>query len=278
MSAALLALVTASGYGSADFLAARLFRLGRRWPTLIVSQLAATAATGAVVAARHGPLPGAAATAYGVVGGLCAAAALAALWRGLETGPMGVVAAICGVPLVPVAVGLLRGESLSGAQMAGVVCALAGIAAVSLRGPSTSVRPVTGAVLGLALLAMAGFGTMQVALARASLEDPAWAALLVRATMAAVLGALGVRASGAVSLRPVRVTMPACVGLLQAAGILAFAWASTVGYLSLIAVIAALAPLCTAVLARFVLGERLSRLQVLGVAAALSGTALPAAR
>ena len=58
---------------------------------------------------------------------------------------------------------------------------------------------------------------------------------------------------------------------------LLFVLASQRGLLSLIAVVASLYPVMTVVLARGVLGERLSRAQAAGVVLALAGIALIAA-
>jgi drug/metabolite transporter (DMT)-like permease len=55
-----------------------------------------------------------------------------------------------------------------------------------------------------------------------------------------------------------------------------YAFASTVGLVSLSAVLASLYPMVTVILARVVLDERISRLQKSGVALALTGVALVA--
>ena len=73
-----------------------------------------------------------------------------------------------------------------------------------------------------------------------------------------------------------RVTL-ASVGILDSGANLLFVLASQRGLLSLIAVVASLYPVMTVVLARGVLGERLSRVQAAGVVLALAGIALIAA-
>jgi drug/metabolite transporter (DMT)-like permease len=57
----------------------------------------------------------------------------------------------------------------------------------------------------------------------------------------------------------------------------AFAYASRHGLLSLVAVLSSLYPAVTVVLARMVHAERLKRVQMTGVVAALAGVALLAA-
>jgi drug/metabolite transporter (DMT)-like permease len=64
-------------------------------------------------------------------------------------------------------------------------------------------------------------------------------------------------------------------GLDQTANVL-YGFASTVGLVSLSAVLASLYPMVTVVLARVILDERISKLQKSGVALALTGVALVA--
>ena len=56
-----------------------------------------------------------------------------------------------------------------------------------------------------------------------------------------------------------------------------FGWASSMGQVSLTAVLGSLYPVATIILARVILGERLRRIQQVGVVAALAGAALIAA-
>jgi drug/metabolite transporter (DMT)-like permease len=67
------------------------------------------------------------------------------------------------------------------------------------------------------------------------------------------------------------------VGVLDNGANLLFVLASQRGLLSLIAVLASLYPVTTVLLARVSLHERLSRVQIVGVVAALAGVALIAA-
>jgi drug/metabolite transporter (DMT)-like permease len=67
------------------------------------------------------------------------------------------------------------------------------------------------------------------------------------------------------------------VGAGDAAANGAFAWSSTLGLLSVTAVLGSLYPVATLLLARSVLGERLTRLQAYGVVLALTGIVLLAA-
>jgi drug/metabolite transporter (DMT)-like permease len=85
---------------------------------------------------------------------------------------------------------------------------------------------------------------------------------------------------GAVVLRG-RATAPlatlpqlAVIGLLDTGANCAFAWATTAGLLSLVAVLGGLFPVVTVALAYFLLHERLEPLQRAGVLLALAGIPL----
>jgi drug/metabolite transporter (DMT)-like permease len=67
------------------------------------------------------------------------------------------------------------------------------------------------------------------------------------------------------------------VGLLDVGANGLYAWATTKGLLSVVAVLGALYPVSTVLLARVVLEERVRRVQEVGIVAALAGVALIAA-
>jgi drug/metabolite transporter (DMT)-like permease len=66
----------------------------------------------------------------------------------------------------------------------------------------------------------------------------------------------------------------ACVGAADTGATLLYGAATTRGLLSVVAVLASLYPIVIVILARVLLGERLARAQLVGVAIALSGVAL----
>jgi drug/metabolite transporter (DMT)-like permease len=128
--------------------------------------------------------------------------------------------------------------------------------------------------VALALVAALSFGLLLVALGEASEGDPYWGTLAMRATSFSllVLTALAVRPSFALSGRDLPVLL--LIGLLDTAGNVLFAVATTESLLSVAAVLAQLYPIVTVLLARFLLDERLSRGQGAGVVGAFAGVAL----
>jgi len=192
---------------------------------------------------------------------------------------MSVVAPITavGAACLPVAVGLLRGERPGVLALAGVAVALVAVVAVSMSAApgGTAVR-TGGAPLGLveAILAGLAFGAFFVILSGVSEEAGTWPLLAGRTSSVLVVGvaALVTRTP----LRPAQSELPriALAGVLDMGANVLYVLAVQVGLLSLVGVLVSLYPASTVLLARLTLGERMGRLQVAGVALAVTGAAL----
>jgi drug/metabolite transporter (DMT)-like permease len=89
-----------------------------------------------------------------------------------------------------------------------------------------------------------------------------------------VLGALALAGRTAISARPRDLPLLAVIGAGDVGANAAMAVASTHGLLSVVAVLSSLYPAVTVLLARIVHAERLSRVQGVGVVAALVGVSL----
>lgn len=273
--AALLALAGALLWGVGDFLGGFASRRVTVLAVLAVSQAVGFAGLVLWVLLAGEAFPGVAELLPAVGAGVAGLVGLAALYRGLAIGAMGIVAPVSAAgPVVPLAVDAGRGAVPSALQWLGVALVLAGIATVS-REPSTGNARVAAGV-GLALVAAAGFGAFFVAIDAAADESVPWAVAVVRGTgIALVLAAVAITST---SVRmPHGLVLPvALVGLFDTGANVALAAASTEGAIGIAAVLSALYPLVTIALARFVLSERLSRLRRAGGVLALAGAALVA--
>jgi drug/metabolite transporter (DMT)-like permease len=267
----MLALAAAPGYGASDFLAGLK---ARSVPTVAVAALSQGAGllfTVAIVAVRGRPPPGTEFIAYAVLTGAAAAVGLTSLYRALAIGPMGIVSPIGATSvIIPVAVGVLVGERPSAGQSVGILACILGVVLVSsARGASG--QPASRAAIGFGLLAALALGGVVVGFDAASEGDPYWAVAVARgAALALLAGALLTRAT----LGPIRgkdAWVLALVGVLNDAANVLFSVASTLGLLAIVSVLSALYPIVTAALARVVLRERLSRLQLIGAGVALVG-------
>ncbi len=273
MLAIVLALGTSVSYGIANFLGPLLGRTHPLGAVLLVGQLAALAAAGALVVAVGEPPPPGWALALGVLAGAGNALGLAAFLRATQLGPVAIASAIGALgTVVPVFVGLAGGESLSALQVAGIVLAVAGAALAAQRG-SDGVG-TTPAGVAWAVTGALGFGLLLSALPAAAEEGTAWALLDARiaVVLSIAVGVVGLRAPARAAAR----SLPALAapGLLLLLGTLLYAEATARGALAVVSVLASLATVVTVALGFAVLGERLTRVQQVGVAAAVSGTVL----
>lgn len=274
MTAIGLAFAASALWGVGDFLGGLTSRRLATLAVVAISQLFGLGGILVVAAFAGGDFPGMTAVAAAMAAGLAGAIGLAGLYRGMAIGAMGVVAPIsASAAVIPVTVGLARGERPSELQLVGVALALVGVVLLS-REPGHGQRLTAG--VPLALVAALGFGGYFVFMDRASADDAYWAVVVARAFSSML--ALGVAAARG-ALRVGRGNLPVLVaiGLFDVAANLALALALNEGYLSLVSVVASLYPVGTVLLAVVVLRERPARSQALGGAIALTGVGLIAA-
>lgn len=274
MLAIVLALAASASWGSADFLGGISTKRLSILTVSAVSQFAGFVFTLTVVLVSQPGMPSAHVVVLGLIAGVLGTIGLAALYSGLALGPMGVVAPIAAMSgIVPVVVGLVRGERPGAIQLVGVALAIVGVILAARHRDESGARIHTRAAV-LAVIAALALGLLVVLLEAAGSDDPAWAVLLVR------VGALSLLAFAVLARRPSFAMGRDQLGTLVAVGVLdnganlLFVLAAQRGLLSLIAVLASLYPVATVLLARSVLHERMGRIQVVGVAMALFGVAL----
>ncbi len=176
--------------------------------------------------------------------------------------------------VVPVAVGLARGERPSAVQGLGVALAVGGIVLVSRRREAKVAGARLAVGVGLALLSAAGFGLFFVSIGLAAEGGVLWATLVQRLGVVAAAGAALLLVRPAVTLAPRHLPALLAIGVLDVGATTLFAAATTEGLTSLVSVVAALYPVTTIALAYLVLRERLARSQQVGAAGALGGVAL----
>jgi drug/metabolite transporter (DMT)-like permease len=159
-------------------------------------------------------------------------------------------------------------------QGVGVALAVVGVIAASIEREHADAPRRLGAGVGFALLAALSFGGSLIGLSRAAGGGVAWSVLTMR--LAAVPLVLLVLFAVGPRVMPSRqfLLLFACVGAADTGATLLYGAATTRGLLSVVAVLASLYPIVIVILARVLLGERLARAQLVGVAIALSGVAL----
>ncbi|MYW21195.1 EamA family transporter [Streptomyces sp. SID486] len=268
MFALLLALGSSLAYGCADFLGG----LGARRAHVLRTVLVAAPAS-LVVELLLWPVLGAsfspAAVGWGAASGVASAAAFALLYKTLAIGPMNVLSPVTALvsAALPVAVGLLQGERPGPAGLLGLPLALVAVLLVSAGHGADSARPSRTALL-LAFGAGAAIALQLVFLHQAPSDSGVAPLIIGRAVSSAVTlvaAAVMYRALG--PERPAY-AVSATAGALDSVANLLFLLAARSGDLTVVAVITALYPAGTVLLARAVLGERVHRGQLVGLGAA----------
>jgi drug/metabolite transporter (DMT)-like permease len=278
-----LLLGVASGlcWGVGDFIGGLQSRRLAALAVAFWSQLAGSLALALVLLVRgEAPVPGS--IAWGLVAGLCGAAGVLCLYRGLAVGVMSLVAPLgaCGA-LVPVVIDLAHGERPGLAAALGMVAALGGIVLISL--PSNTpagTAALSRTALALGLGAALSFGLFFVFLG-AGIDvnggSSFWTVAGARGSSVPLLLLLLLGGTRGIGWPGRRLGMVALGGMLDTLANLLFTVAATRGPLGIVSILGSLYPVATVLLGRLVLEERLTRAQLGGVVLALAGVALVSA-
>ncbi|GAA1841303.1 DMT family transporter [Pseudonocardia ailaonensis] len=261
------ALPSAATYGLADFAGGLA---ARRAPVLTVTAVAQLSGLTVLVPAVL-LLPGtfsAGAAGVGVLAGLAGASGLLLYFRGLSVGPMGAVAPLSAVVAagLPLLVDVVRGSRPGPLTIAGMVVAL--LAIVLATGGSRRERAaLSGVLFGLA--SGCGFGLFFVLLDLTPADSGLWPLVAGRVGSVALLLLLAaIRRPGL----PGRPWLMIVSGVLDSAANVFFLLATRSGSLGVTAVIVSLYPVAVVLLARMVLRERLSPVQLASVVMAVGAS------
>jgi drug/metabolite transporter (DMT)-like permease len=203
---------------------------------------------------------------------------LLAFYRAAAVGSLSIVTPVSSLAvLIPVTAGVIDGEPLGPAKLAGLVLALGGVALATRRRAEPGQGDVKAGA-AWALLAAIGFGIFYTAIKPASESGVFWATGISRVTLLAVYLIAARIVTAELKAPLARLPVLAIPGLLLFAGTISYAEATHRGDLSVVSVLGSLFPIVTIALAFVVGGERLSRVQGIGVAAAIAGVVLVSAR
>lgn len=268
----LLALLSSACWGTSDFFAGLKARSIAPPAVVAITQaFALVALSGILLVRRQGLADSFTGNAplWAMAAGAAGAAGLVCFYTALASGTMGVVAPISSLgALVPVLLGLLTGEHPSTTAWVGMAIAVTGAALAS--GPELAgavpPRPV--------ILAAAAAGFFGIALfsldrgARYALLETLWGMRLTSVALFLVAG-LVARSVGGTRARDLPALAVIGLGDVTANGL--FAFASSRGLVSVASVLGSLYPVATLFWARLLLGERLRKVQAIGVALTLVG-------
>ncbi len=267
--AAALALLSSLLWGTSDFFGGLT---SRRLPPLAVYGVSVVFGTAVLLVAATvtgswggdlGYVP------WGIAAGLSGMGGMVLFYKAMAIGPMGIVSPLVGMAvIVPVGVGLLRGEQPTSVQTLGIVLAVAGILLAS--GPELG-DPGSKRSVVIAALSMSCFGVTLIAMAEGSASGPLMTVVTMRLAVMTVLIVVVAATRSLGGVRRSDAPVLAVVGLTDAAANVSFAVATTLGLLSTTAVLSSMYPVVTALLAAVFLHERLRGVQYAGVALVMAG-------
>ena len=287
MTTILLGFATALVYGFADFFGA----LGsKRINPIVVTFWSGLSGLALLLAAAYfmGADFSTTGIFWGVVAGIASAIAMTCLYAALAIGPISILSPLGAVvsAIVPLMVGTLQGDRLSSwgwVALGGILVAVVLVGFV----PGENVRLPSAKGLLLGLTAGAGIGVVLIALAKAPHETGLTSVIFLRATSASLLGLfmlfkvlMAKPGKNAIGERPAAKApigfwwAVVIAGFFDSSANVFFTLASRQGSLSVVAVLTALYPLGTILLARIFFKEKIARTQLLGILIALAASAV----
>ena len=273
--AILLGLLAAAFYGAADFCGGLSTKRSGTFAVAATSQ-----AAGLVLLLAALPLLGGRFThealLYGFIGGACGGAGILLLYHALSIGKMGVVSPITAVlaAALPVLVGFARGDRLGSLQIVGIAVALVAVVLISLSAEPDGRLEFSTAGVREAIVSGVLLGCFYVFLALAGKQTGLYPLLFARLGSVILLMLCGLALRRTIAPAPASLPLVALAGALDMSANILYVLAAYAGYLAIAAVLTSLYPASTVFLARLLLGERLARVQKIGVALALAGVAL----
>ena len=271
---ALLATTAAAVFGCADFLGGVASRKASALSVSAVSQ----AVSLLLLLPALFLFPAESVTArdigLGALGGLFGGLGVAALYAGLAAGRMGVVTPITAAlaASIPAALDFAMGTSPRVLGVVGLVLAVVAIVVVSTSrhgAEKTSMR-----ALGLSVLAGTMFASFFIVISFTEPASGLWPLLGARLASVPFLTALALLRGGGLKIPRQALLATLGAGVLDMAANVALLAALRSGPLAVASVLSSLYPVATVLLARFVLGEHMSRTQRAGIALAMVAVVL----
>jgi drug/metabolite transporter (DMT)-like permease len=277
------AMLAAGLFGGADFMAGSA---SRKTPAVVVTALTYSAGLVVVLgaAALSAPMAmNASSWTWSFVSAATGVVGVVTLYAAFGTGRLSIVAPLtAGLAAAgPAAFDLARGARLHWTALAGLVLAIAAVVVVSVGHPDEDRTDMPTKAVAYAVVSGSAFAVSIVAL---SLVGPAagMAPLIIQRTLGIVVLApvalfmiFGLPAQRATSL-PGRSTLGIALGagLIDACATISLLAAIRSGPLAVAAVLGGLYPVGTILLAHFLLGERMTNKERIGVAMALAAVVL----
>lgn len=262
-----LSLTATLAWGFSDFVGGYACRRANAFLLTTITHVSGTSLMLVLALLLKAPFPGKNSFLWAMAAGLLGGTALAAFYRALASGSMGLTAPVGAVlgAAIPTVVDIFIEGVPSPVRMVGYVLAGVGIWFIS-RPERPAGRPQG---IGLAVVAGIGFAGYFLCIKHAGNGSVFWIAAASRAVSFVATGAIVLAAR---QFRPMDATGFAwglLAGLLDVTGSAFFIHASQSGRLDAAVIISSLYPAVTVLLARFFLKEQFSRWRLVGLLAAM---------
>ena len=276
----LLALSSAVFYGSADFIGGLVSRRVAAIAVVLISQAAGLVLVALLIPILPDATPTRADFVWGAVAGVAGGTAVGLLYYALAIGTMSVVAPTTAVAAVaiPVLVSVGLGERPG---MLAVLGILLGVGAIVLVGQAKSSGEATAdgtsqrsRGIGTALASGVAVGVFLLTIAQTRREAGMWPLVAARFASVTLVAIAALARRSSLRMPPRLLGLTVAGGIIDMAANALYMLAAQIGPLSPVVTLSSLYPASTVLLARAVLGERLSRLQMLGVGCALVAVVL----
>lgn len=270
-----LSLAAAITWGAADFSGGFATKHVNPFRVVLLAHATGLLFMLTLAVATHEPVPARATFLWGAVAGLVGGIGLAAFYKALAIGTMGINAPLSAVitGIVPLLFSFATEGVPRAMQIAGFALALVSIWLIA--SPHAASDRTRG--LALAVVAGFGFGGFLLFIKLAGTQAVFWPLVAARAASSLFMLAVVVVLGSGWSYSRSSLLWIVAAGILDSGANALFVAAAHRGRLDVAAVLSSLYPATTVVLARFVLKERLSKLQFGGMVLALVSVVLIAA-
>jgi len=265
--AAVFALFAGIAWGTSDFTGGMVTRRIGAISTMFISYLVALSILVIIALMRLEPLSSPVDLTWGALAGIFGMVGFGFLLRGFATGRMGIVAPVSGVlaTALPVVFAMFNEGLPRQWQLAGFGLAIVSIWLLS-RPEKLVGRP---AGLSMAVLAGLGFGSFFIALDQIGENAVFWPLAAGRLAAGASVLVFALFTRQLTVPKVPQLGLLILLGFLDVGGNLFFLLAVQTGRLDVAAVLASLYPAVTAILARLIAKEHMTRLQVFGLGMAI---------
>ncbi len=276
LTAVFYGLAAAASWGAGDFSGGVATKRSHVYVVVLLSHIVGLVGLLALIGLLGEPFPAMRDMWIGALGGLAGAVGVVALYTGLSRGRMGVVAPLTAVitGIVPVLFSLFNEGLPQIHQLIGFGIALLAVWLISNENGPVGLR---WSDLRIPAVAGLGFGLFFISIDQVSDNAILWPLVGARAASIIMMFIL------VLIVRPGKIPgkgqlgIIALVGITDTVGNAFFALATSLGRLDIASILGSLYPATTVLLAWFILDERLTRRQGVGVAAALASVILIAA-